>query len=132
MKKLLFIFIFIIILIPISNAHSYSVYDRTAASCHKYVTDYEQASSEYLLFNMDGGISTTDENFIKILKIELWIATFYGYITAVNVLNDNERFNESVSERNAIAIELKNWCEDNPSSKFLFAIVSVGAKFVLD
>ena len=128
MNKLILIFVLIII-----SFKSYSqavVFDKGGTPCYEFITEYEQIGSQYLKSQKDGQITTTNEEYIDIVEFSKWITFYFGYVSRMNI-EVNESLFEKMSSQ-AITIELKNFCEKNPSDPFIFAIMRVSEKYQKD
>ena len=128
MYKLIIIFVLIIV-----SFKSYSqalVFDKGAMLCYEFITEYEQIGSQYLKSQKDGQITTTNEEYIDIVEFSKWITFYFGYVSRMNI-EVNESLFEKMSSQ-AITIELKNFCEKNPSDPFIFAIMRVSEKYQKD
>ena len=124
-----FIFIFVLLIISLkSHSQGAVIYDKGADACYEFITEYEQISSQYLKLQKDGQITTSNEEYIKIQELSKWVVFYYGYVSRINASVNDNVFKEMNSQ--AIVIELKNFCEKNPSAIFLFAVQEVANKYV--
>lgn len=130
--SIFFIILFFTFSVRSNTENTIAIYDRGFEKCSSYITDYEQISSEYLIFNKERTLETTHENWVKIYQLEDWITFYFGYATAVNIANQRTRFDDSMNDKNVIAIELKNYCEDNPSKQFIHAVMDITLKYLVD
>ena len=128
MNKLIIIFVLIIV-----SFKSYSqalVFDKGAMLCYEFITEYEQIGSQYLKSQKDGQITTTNEEYIDIVEFSKWITFYFGYVSRMNIEVNDSLFEDMSSQ--AITIELKNFCEKNPSDPFIFAVMLVSEKYQKD
>lgn len=124
------ILIFVLFTISFKSYSSAVIFDKGGEPCYEFITEYEQIGSLYLKGQRDGQLTTSPEEYIPILEFSKWIAFYYGYVSRMNVRTNENLFEDMGSQ--TIAIELKNFCEKNPSDFFIFAVMLVADKYLKD
>ena len=110
-----------------TNVFGLGAFDHGKFKCYEYVTSYELGHKLYFVGRQKGKVDTTDSEYIDILELENYITFFYGYASAMNNVFQTNLYNDLAHV--AIAIELNNYCEANPSKMFVEAIISVLKKY---
>ena len=131
-KFITFNLLFIILTFSkIVSGYTLMVYGHGTYDCSKYVQQYQVSSDIYFEWVDNINRSFTDGEFGKFLKLHLWHQYLYGYASGLN--NDNEKLMNgelfSIPDGRILAIELNNYCNQNPSEPFYTAIVFVLEKY---
>tara|TARA_B100000575_G_C22790679_1_gene467624 strand:+ start:159 stop:548 length:390 start_codon:yes stop_codon:yes gene_type:complete len=121
------VLVFVLILFLSQNILAARVYGLGAGTCIDYITFYNNAHQNYFNFKRDGEIAFSDpKDAGEMFQLQSYLDFFEGYVTGYNAktnLTNGDVFGE-VDPR-VIAVDLKNYCEQFPSKKFIFAVHNV-------
>ena len=132
MKKFItFNLLFIILIFPkIVFGNNMQVYGHGTFDCSIYVQDYQIASPLYFEWVDDYNRSFTDDEYGKFLRLHMWHQYLYGFASGTN--GNNRMINGNLytmPDGKILAIELNNYCNQNPSEAFFMAVIFVLEKY---
>ena len=130
MKK--FIYLILIFLFS-SNAiavETHVAWSKGNSDCYEYVILYEESHKLFFTSIEKGKFQATNEEFIQYQNFKEWITYYYGFVSSSNYL-DQEHGGDAFKEMKPIpiAIELNNYCKNNPSKAFIKAVINISHKY---
>jgi len=124
MNKVLCIFIIIIFSnTSIANNHNVRIFGKGGADCSKYVQQYQLSSKEFFKWIDDKNRAFTQDEYILFKNFLTYMEWARGFASGNNVFNSDENGDiYDMPDMRILAIEFNDYCNQNPSEPFFYAV----------